>query len=116
MTGPSAKHDSANMRRVQADGSVLLRGPNLSVRVAVLKPGVVLATAQGEVLEATDGSVETAILSEFEDQMKRAGTLTVFADLRQSPRVPAPSREKLAEWSRRHQARLLPSTSWSNPS
>jgi hypothetical protein len=96
-------------RRTQADGSVLLCGPNLRVRIAVLKPGFVLASAQGEVADAADGSVETAVLAELERELERAGSLTLFADLRQSPRVPAPSREKLAEWMRRHRARILPS-------
>lgn len=109
LTGPSSKHDPADIRRPLADGSVVLRGPNLRVRIAVLKAGVVLATAHGEVLDDKDSSVEAAVLAEFEKEMDRAGTLTLFADLRQSPRVPAPSREKLAEWAKRHRARILPS-------
>jgi hypothetical protein len=109
MTGPSSKSDPIEIRRVQADGSVLLHGPNLRVRVAVLKAGVVLATAHGEVLDEKDVRVETAVLAEFESEMNRAGTLTLFADLRQSPRVPAPSRENIADWTRRHRTRILPS-------
>jgi hypothetical protein len=97
------------MRKVQPDGAVLLRGPNLRVRLAVLKRGVVLASAHGEVVDEQDGSVETAVLSELESELARAGSLTLFADLRQSPRMPAASREKVAEWTRRHRARILPS-------
>jgi hypothetical protein len=109
LMGPSAKHDQAEVRRPQADGSVMLVGPHLRVRVAVLKPGVVLASAHGEVVGPHDVSVETALLAELELELERAGTLTLFADLRQSPRVPAASRDKLAQWARRHQGRLLPS-------
>ncbi len=35
--------------------------------------------------------------------------MTLFADLRESARMPAGSRDKIAQWTRRHQARLLPS-------
>ena len=104
-----AKHDQAEVRRPQADGSVVFVGPHLRVRVAVLKPGVVLATAQGEVVGAQDVSAEAALLAELELELERAGTLTLFADLRQSPRVPAASRDRLALWASRHQGRLLPS-------
>jgi hypothetical protein len=106
---PPAKHDQERLRRPQADGSVVFVGPHLRVRVAVLKPGVVLASAHGEVVGPHDVSVETALLAELELELQRAGSLTLFADLRQSPRVPAASRDRLAQWARRHQGRLLPS-------
>lgn len=103
------KHDHGDIRHVQADGAVLFRGPNLRVRVAVLKPGVVLLSAHGEVVEQKDVNVETAMLLELEAELERAKSLMVFADLRQSPRVPAASRENISQWLRRHRARLLPS-------
>lgn len=103
---PSAKHDPADVRRPLADGAVLFVGPNLRVRVAVLKPGVVLASAHGEVIGSEDSRVEAAVLAELEAELQRAGTLTLFADLRQSPRLPAASRDKLAQWARRHEGRL----------
>jgi hypothetical protein len=109
MTGPSATRDRVGIRRVQADGAVLFVGPNLRVRIAVLKSGFVLASAQGEVVGLQDVSAEAAMLAELERELERAGTLTLFADLRQSPRLPAASREKLAQWARRHEGRLLPS-------
>ena len=109
MTDAFAKNHQAEIRRDHADGAVLFRGPNLSVRVAVLMPGVVLVSAQGEVVGAEDASAETAAFAEFERELERAGTLTLFADLRKSPRLPAASREKIAQWARRHRARLLPS-------
>lgn len=99
----------AEVRRPQADGAVLFVGPNLRVRVAVLKPGVVLASAHGEVIGSQDASVEAAVLGELDRELERAGTLTLFADLRQSARLPAISREKLAQWARGHQGRLLKS-------
>jgi hypothetical protein len=97
------------MRRVQPDGAVLFCGNNLRVRVAVLKPGFVLLSAHGEAVDAQDASAETGMLAELDLELERAGTLTVFADLRESPRMPAASRERISHWTRRHRARLLPS-------
>ena len=97
------------MRRVQADGAVLFCGTNLRIRIAVLKAGLVLVSAQGEVADPEDSRVEAAVMAELDRELERAGKLTVFADIRESPRMPAASREKIAKWMRRHQARLLPS-------
>jgi len=109
MTGPSAPHKPAEIRCAQPDGAVLFRGTNLRVRVAVLKPGFVLLSASGEVANALDTSVEQALFAELDQELERAGALTLFVDLRESPRMPAASRAKVAQWMRRHQARLLPS-------
>jgi len=107
--GTSNKQERADVRRPQTDGSVLFVGPNLRVRVAVLKPGVVLASACGEVVGAQDANTEAELLAELDRELERAGTLTLFADLRQSPRLPAASRDKLAQWARRHDGRIHPS-------
>jgi hypothetical protein len=107
LMNPSSKHDRTEERRRQADGSVLFVGPNLRVRVAVLKPGVVLASTHGEVIGSQDADVEAAVLGELDRELESAGTLALFADLRQSPRLPAISREKLAQWASRHKGRLL---------
>src|SRR5690348_13548052 len=109
MTDPSIQREMAEIRRIQPDGALLLHGPNLRVRVVVLKPGVILASAQGEVLEADDTRVETELLLEFDRELERAGSLTVFADLRESPHMPAASRKQIAHWMRRHQTRIGPS-------
>ena len=109
MTGPSAQHDGAEIQHAQPDGSVLFRGTHLRVRLAVLKPGVVLVSAHGEVADATDSDIEAALLGALDHELERAGTLTVFADLRESARMPAASRGKIARWMRRHQSRILPS-------
>jgi hypothetical protein len=109
MPDPTLQHHRDQLRRVQPDGAVLFCGAHLNVRVVVLKPGVLLASARGEVVDAQDESAETALLEEFDRELERAGSLTVFADLRESQRMSAPSREKIAKWTRRHQARLLPS-------
>ena len=109
MTRPFPQQDSAEVRQVQPDGAVLFCGTSLRVLITVLKPGCVLATARGEVTDAQDVSAEDGVLAEFDRELERAGTLLVFADLRDSPRMPAKSREKVALWIRRHQARLLPS-------
>lgn len=97
------------MRRPQPDGALLLCGKRLRVRIAVLKPGVILASAHGEVVDPEDGHVEDAMLVEFDRELERAGSFALYADLRESRRMPAASREKIAKWTRRHQSRLLPS-------
>src|SRR4051812_47420536 len=109
MADPSIQLETAEIRRVQPDGALLLYGSNLRIRLAVLKPGVVLASAQGEVVDAEDARVEAEVLLEFDRELERAGSLTVFADLRESPQMPAASRKRIAHWMRRHQTRLLPS-------
>jgi len=109
MVNSPGQPDSAQIRRVQPDGSVLFCGPNLCVRVAILKPGVVLATARGEVVDDDDVRAEAALLLECDHELERAGSFMMFADLRESPRMPAASRERIARWTRRHQARLMPS-------
>ena len=43
------------------------------------------------------------MLAALDAELERAGTLLLFADLRDSPRMPAESREKIARWMRRHQ-------------
>ena len=109
MVDSPGQRDSTQIRQVQPDGSVLFCGPNLRVRVAVLKPGVVLATAHGEVIDDEDVRAEAALLLECDRELERAGSFMIFADLRESPRMPSASRERVAQWTRRHQARLLPS-------
>lgn len=109
MAERSIRYDRDEMGRVQPDGALLFCGPNLRVRVTVLKPGFVLATGHGAVAEVDDVSAETALLAELDRELERAGTLTLFADLRDSPRVPAASRERIVQWARGHDARLLPS-------
>ena len=81
-------------------------GTALRVRVATLKPGFVLVTAHGEALTERDGRAEQAMTAELDRELERAGQLTVFADLRESPHMPAKSRDMVAKWMRRHQARL----------
>jgi len=76
--------------------------------MAILKPGVVLASAQGEVADEEDSQTEAALLAELDSELARVGTLTLFADLRESPRMPKASRKLIAQWVRRHQARLRP--------
>ena len=109
MAGPPPLLVSTEVRQVQPDGAVLFCGTSLRVRIVLLSPGCVLATARGELIDAQDASAEDAVLAELDRELERAGTLTMFADLRDSPRMPSESREKIAHWMRRHQARLRPS-------
>ena len=85
---------------------MLFCGSNFRVRVVVLKPGVVLATAHGEVIDEEDVRTEAALLAEFDQELARAGSFALFADLRESPRMPSASRERISKWIRRHQTRL----------
>jgi hypothetical protein len=98
--------DPTGTRREQADGSIVFFGTTLRVRVAALKPGFVLVTAQGEALTERDLRAEQAMTAELDRELERAGQLTVFVDLRESPRMPAKSRDLIAKWMRRHQVRL----------
>jgi len=97
----------SQVRQVQPDGAVLFCGTSLRVRIFVIKPGFVLATATGEVTDTADRVIEDRVLAELDAELERASSLTLFADLRGSPRMPAESREKVALWLRRHQARLM---------
>jgi hypothetical protein len=106
MAGSPQLQEPDGVRREQADGSVVFWGTLLRVRVAVLKPGVVLLTAQGEALTERDVRAEQGITAELDRELERASQLTVFADLRESPRMPAKTRHMMAQWMRRHQARL----------
>ncbi|HEY1533664.1 MAG TPA: hypothetical protein VGF76_06585 [Polyangiaceae bacterium] len=65
-----------------------------------------LVTAYGEALTERDQRAEQAMTAELDGELERAGQLTVFADLRESPRMPAKSRDLIAKWMRRHQVRL----------
>ncbi|HYQ42730.1 MAG TPA: hypothetical protein VER11_12205 [Polyangiaceae bacterium] len=104
-----APSNLSQIRRVQPDGAVLFCGNNFCVRVAVLKPGVLLVGVHGQVIDDQDVHAETALLAEFDHELERVGTFTMFADLRESPHMPSASRKRIAHWVRRHQARLLPS-------
>ena len=107
MADSTTEQDRGCIRRAQPDGAVLFCGSHLRIRVAVLKPGIVLATASGEAIDIDDAMAEAAMLEELDREFERAGSLTLFADLRQSARMPAASREKFARWARRHQSRLV---------
>jgi len=109
MVGSSPRSDRPEMRCVQPDGAVLFCGTHLRVRVAVLQPGIMLASALGEVMDADDELAENAMLAEFDGELERAGSFTLYADLRESKQMSAPSRDRIAKWARCHQARLLPS-------
>jgi len=109
MVDSPAQHVLTQVRRVQPDGAVLFCGNHLFVRVEVLKPGVVLVSAHGEVLDNEDVRAEAALLAEFDRELEQVGSFTMFANLRESPHMPADSRKRIAEWTRRHQARLVPS-------
>jgi hypothetical protein len=100
------QQDLAEVRREQADGSIAFFGTALRLRVSPLKPGFVLVTAYGEALTERDMLAEQGLTAELDRELERAGQLTVFADLRESPRMPARSRDMIAKWMRRHQVRL----------
>ncbi len=102
----SLQPDPPGFRREQADGSVVFFGTALRLRVAALKPGFVLITALGEALTERDMRAEQGMIAELDRELEQAGQLTVFADLRESPRMPAASRDLIANWLRRHQVRL----------
>jgi hypothetical protein len=72
-----------------------------------LSSGVLLLTGSGSrSSSAEDGRAELALLKELDSELKRAGTLTVFADLREMPRMSAQSRDLAATWMRENRANI----------
>ncbi|MEO7037738.1 MAG: hypothetical protein ABI548_27475 [Polyangiaceae bacterium] len=108
MTSPAEPPVPTGARQVQADGAVVFVGPRLAFRVAALRAGVVLVTARGSADTPGDTVAELAMHAELDRELERAGSLTVFADVRESSRMPAASRELTAKWLKRHQARVHP--------
>lgn len=106
MAGSADQQKIQRIREVQPDGSVLLHGRNIRLRIRVLKPGFLLITAKGNVNGPEDAAAEAALLREFELELERSGMLTIFADLRESARMSAESREIFVAWMRKHQGRI----------
>jgi hypothetical protein len=106
MAGIDPQHVASN-RHVQADGSVLILGRSIRFRIATLKPGYVLMTCSGgRSNHPDDAQAELAMLHELDLELKRAGALTVFADLRDASRMTAESREVASTWMRENRERL----------
>jgi hypothetical protein len=53
-----------------------------------------------------DAQAELAMLKELDAELKRSGSLTVFADLREMPRMSAQSREVATTWLRDNRANI----------
>jgi hypothetical protein len=106
MTGTSLQQSQAAMRCVEAGGASLFFGTCVRFRVETLKPGFVLLTCHGGAVTEEDALAEAAMMAELDRELERAGTLSVFADLRDTSRMAAASRELAAKWMRRHQARI----------
>lgn len=96
------------LRQVLPSGAILLSGPSLRVRIAVLRPGFLLITTVGSATEPRDRDVELAMLREFEIEIERAAMLTTFLDLRETSRMNGDSREMVATWMRKHKPQLNP--------
>jgi hypothetical protein len=79
------------------DGSVELSAPEARLRITRLKPGVILLTQLGN-----DDDVTRAAFPEFEQEILRAGPLTVFADVRGIRRMSSDVRDFSLSWGRRH--------------
>lgn len=95
------------IRQVQPGGVVLLVGTRIRFRIAVLCPGFVLMTGGGSRSGSPeDAQAELAMLKELDAELKRSGSLTVFADLREMPRMSAQSREVATTWLRDNRANI----------
>jgi hypothetical protein len=106
MAGDDSQRVSQS-RQLQADGSVLISGRAIRFRVAVLNPGYVLLTASGgRANHPEDAQAETLMIAELDRELRRAGVLTVFADLRQTSRMSAESREVASSWMRQNRSAL----------
>jgi hypothetical protein len=97
----------ATSRQVQPDGTVLIAGPSIRFRVQVLKPGFLLLTAAGgRSSNRADAQAEQIMLKELDRELKSAGALTVFADLRKTLRMSSESRDVASSWMRENRERL----------
>jgi hypothetical protein len=97
----------ATIRRIRPDGVVLLVGTTIQFRVAVLNPGVILLTGGGSrSASPEDAQAELAMLKELDSELQRASSLTVFADLREMPRMSAQSRDVATTWMRDNRPKI----------
>jgi hypothetical protein len=97
----------AEIRFVQPDGAVLVAGTGIRFRIQVLKPGFVLLTGSGaRASSADDALAELAMLKELDAELQRSGELTVFADLRETSRMAAHSRDVATDWMRDNRGKL----------
>jgi hypothetical protein len=105
-----AGFDSQSIRKereLQPDGTVLISGRAIRFRIAVLKPGYVLLTSVGgRAHHPEDARAETLMIAELDRELRRTGALTVFADLRDTSRMSAESREIAGGWMRQNRSAL----------
>lgn len=88
-------------RRVNQDGSVDLSAPGARALVIRLAPGVVFLSQAGQ-----NDSVTLALFDELTTEIRRSGSLRVFADARGMKRMTAEVREKSLAWAKEHRAHL----------
>lgn len=107
LVAPGSEHRPLRTARdVLPDGSVVILGPNVSFRVIVLKPGNVLVVSKGGGNTPADIAAVDALFREFDQELERSGTLSTFADARQSTQISSETREKTVEWARKHGDRI----------
>jgi hypothetical protein len=88
-------------RTILADGAIELSSPEARLRITRLKPGVILLTQLGN-----DDDVTRASFPEFEQEILRGGSLTVFADVRGIRRMSSEVRDFSLSWGRRHRDQI----------
>lgn len=88
-------------RTTLADGSIELGAPDARLRLTRLRPGIVLLVQLGN-----DDDMTRALLGEFEEEIKRAGSLTVFADVRHIRRMSPEVRDYTLSWGRRNRSEV----------
>lgn len=84
-------------RTTLADGSIELGAPDASLRLTRLRPGVLLLVQVGN-----DDDMTRAAFSDFEEEIRRAGRITVFADVRGIRRMTPELRDFALSWGRRN--------------
>jgi hypothetical protein len=75
------------------------------MRVIPLAPGVLLLTQVG-----SSDAVTLASFDELTDEIRRAGSLTVFADARATKRMSSELRDAAVTWATEHRSRLRTTT------
>lgn len=84
-----------------ADGSIELSAPGALLRLTRLRPGVVLLVQLGN-----DDDMTRAVFTDFEEEIRNAGSLTVFADVRHIRRMSPELRDFSLSWGRRNRSEI----------
>ena len=92
-------------RRVKQAGSVDLSAPGARALVVRLAPGIVFLVQAGQ-----NDTVTLALFDELAAEIRRSGSLSVFADARAMKRMSTEVREQALAWAKEHRSHLRSAT------